>query len=162
MLCPAKLREVAQWKKKIRQKFKNLGCTKNQANQNKHWTIRRDNRSVDPASHEDWWISYKCWQKVHVIGLYLPIFFVNVVCERPLNCTVFELDSKKMYLEGLLYFPIHHNTVYWLVFKMGSESERRCLSWTSKTESKTVTYTTVAILFTTFLLIIWFRTQLKF
>ena len=61
--------------KKIRQKFKNLGCTKNQTNQNKHWTIRRqDNCSVDPASHEDWWISYKWWQKVHVIGLYHPSF----------------------------------------------------------------------------------------
>ena len=162
MLCPAKLREVAQWKKKS---DKNL----------KIWVVLKTRQIKINIGPSGGTIVLLTQHPMKIGGFLInvdkrsmlldytfPFFFVNVVCERPLNCTVFELDSKKMYLEGLLYFPIHHNTVYWLVFKMGSESERRCLSWTSKAEGKTVTYTTVAILFTTFLLIIWFRTQLKF
>ena len=94
VLCPAKLRDVAQGKKKsynflLLNHVSGWYFKKNQTNQSKHWTIRRrDNRSVNPASHEDCRISYKCWQKVHTLGsrIEVPVrlfffgFFSQPVC----------------------------------------------------------------------------------
>ena len=94
-----------------------------------------------------------------------PLFSGQQLFSNQISRTIFlEPDFSKYVLFYTFlekWLQIKWFTVYWLVFKMGSESERHCLSWTSKAESKTVTYTTVAILFTTFLLIIWFRTQLS-